>query len=917
MKKLNQFVASKYESIKNAIINIVMKLQEDKEKNIETIEKTVTQISEDLIIFDEYIRMNEMALMKIIKKYDKSLHRTVKPWILQKLEQEFFRKINLNVFIVPLSEVYECIELKKKGTKETSEWKPPTSFERSTTKYWVKYEDLMRLKIEIIKHLPVLIFKRKKFFDEGLDLKDLEGLSDWTVKTSDSSQITSIYFDDDNLFHYHERIQREEGSQLFRFRWYGTPKDENHIVFPERKTHHESWINEQSKKERVNIKLKNVENYIKGNLTIDKMVAKQVREGKMTKQDAEKSISLSKEIQTHLKEKKLKACVRTAYNRSAFQLSSSNAVRISIDTNLKLNNEDVAKKGWCLDKVDHILEFPYAIFEVKLQDTTPDWLKNLLENLEKSKAIIPVYKFSKFAQACAIFHKQKVKLLPHWMDEKHEELSELFKRIKSLEDQEKIEIKIEKVDEKEKETLEKEFIEKKNTSERPSIENSRKNTSEKVRKSSEQIRKSMSVNNEDEEGHDEGVYEKQGGEEKYSENTPLLGKPSNGWLKSTYEKITGLFSKGEQVKKFMPTKVEPKTFFANERTFMGWVSMAVSIQTMALLLVNFGQRIPGMILFPFCFLFMVYALYTYFWRMSNIQKRNSVAYHDKCGPPILVGVLLAAVIASYIVVFYGDWARRNFRVIDDKENCVKIGNAIPLASLSGITLKNNNIIASSSYELIVIPKGSMDSVQRISIPNFDITAISNDPSNDKNVFISHYKTNDILYFDLSSGNIIQRISLESTMDPKDYIEGITYDTKRGLLYATNGYGGIIGYKLSKNSTNIFRVDAINKIMPDVYLTDIRYLQSTTPEYFKISEITVSDDYLFILLSIARKLIILNLNQGNIVSMHDLPPNYEWKGISLFNRTTSLDLYLSSTYPAEVWKFKFDLITGFTSSCAWK
>lgn len=39
-------------------------------------------------------------------------------------------------------------------------WVPPESFERSTTKYWVRTADLMRVKTTIVQHIPVLIFGR-------------------------------------------------------------------------------------------------------------------------------------------------------------------------------------------------------------------------------------------------------------------------------------------------------------------------------------------------------------------------------------------------------------------------------------------------------------------------------------------------------------------------------------------------------------------------------------------------------------------------------------------------------------------------------------------------------------------------------------------------------------------------------------
>jgi SPX domain protein involved in polyphosphate accumulation len=106
----------------------------------------------------------------------------------------------------------------------------------------------MTLKIELLKKIPILLFKRKKFFKEEGFFKDLIKINEWiTEPVKDSSKINSIYFDNDELKCYHNRIRRIEGAKLFRFRWYGDQNDQNHIIFPERKTHHESWNYDSSK----------------------------------------------------------------------------------------------------------------------------------------------------------------------------------------------------------------------------------------------------------------------------------------------------------------------------------------------------------------------------------------------------------------------------------------------------------------------------------------------------------------------------------------------------------------------------------------------------------------------------------------------------------------------------------------------
>jgi hypothetical protein len=54
----------------------------------------------------------------------------------------------------------------------------------------------------------------------------------------DSHAITSIYFDNEPLDVYRTRINREEGAQLFRVRWYGDAAslDSKEYIFVERKS---------------------------------------------------------------------------------------------------------------------------------------------------------------------------------------------------------------------------------------------------------------------------------------------------------------------------------------------------------------------------------------------------------------------------------------------------------------------------------------------------------------------------------------------------------------------------------------------------------------------------------------------------------------------------------------------------------
>ncbi|BFZ57586.1 GTPase regulator Nrf1 [Savitreella phatthalungensis] len=100
----------------------------------------------------------------------------------------------------------------------------------------------------------------------------------------------------------------------------------------------------------------------------------------------------------------------------------------------------------------------------------------------------------------------------------------------------------------------------------------------------------------------------------------------------------------------LPVRVEPKVFFANERTFLSWLNFTVILGGLAVGLLNFGDRVGRISAGLFTFVAMatmIYALVTYHWRANAIRKRGSGPYDDRFGPTMLCIFLLAAVITNF------------------------------------------------------------------------------------------------------------------------------------------------------------------------------------------------------------------------------------------------------------------------------
>jgi len=101
-------------------------------------------------------------------------------------------------------------------------------------------------------------------------------------------------------------------------------------------------------------------------------------------------------------------------------------------------------------------------------------------------------------------------------------------------------------------------------------------------------------------------------------------------------------------------KVEPKTYFANERTMLSWLQMSVTLGTIgsALLTLNSSSSaaLAGMMLLPVSVLFACYAVLTFHWRGRGIATKDSeVGFHDMVGPTVLAVVLMLSLSVVFIV----------------------------------------------------------------------------------------------------------------------------------------------------------------------------------------------------------------------------------------------------------------------------
>lgn len=560
------------------------------EESKHELEVEISRVTDELVDLSIFTRLNYTGFIKILKKHDKHTEFMLKPMFMIRLKSKPFFLESLDNLVYRLSKLFDRLRRGAPDAKDyisSEDSKDNQVFLRKTAKYWVHPDNVAEVKCSILKYLPVLVFPNES------------GAID--------QAISSVYLDNNAMDLYRGRLEKSEGAEAIRLRWYGSLEPTE--IFVERKTHREDWTGEVSCKERFIVKSKHINEYLTGKYSANEIEAKALKEG-VSEEKAEKIKSLADEVQRSILDMKLKPTLRTFYNRTAFQLPADASVRISLDTELTMIKEDVpsnrawkrsdfAKKYPFLDlNSEDVCHFPYAILEVKLQtqygSTPPAWV----ENLVKSHLVEEVPKFSKYIHGCSILYDDRIDLFPFWLPQMD------------------IDIR------------------------RPAVHDSFDGSETESNPALEHDHIAINIGVEDD------------------ENIPILASKTS----KNRDFGSGVSSKPQQhgnvsdKRIFIPVRIEPKVFFANERTFLSWIHFSIFLGGISTALVGLGNahaRISGYIFAVVSILFTLYALYLYQWRAAKIRQKDPGPYDDRIGPMVVVVVFLAAMTINIIFTISG------------------------------------------------------------------------------------------------------------------------------------------------------------------------------------------------------------------------------------------------------------------------
>lgn len=661
-KVKNSEVTRRVKDVQQEVQRTVSRLDSNNpptELDFEILEEELSDVIADVHDLAKFSRLNYTGFQKIIKKHDKKTGFILKPIFQVRLDSKPFFKENYDELVVKISQLYDIVRTSGRPVKgDSTAGGKQQNFVRQTTKYWVHPDNITELKLIILKHLPVLVFNTNKEFEK------------------EDSAISSIYYDNEDLDLYYGRLRKDEGAEAHRLRWYGGM--ETDTIFVERKTHREDWTGEKSVKARFPLKERYVNDFLKGKYTVERAFSKMRKEGKKSIQEIESLEALATEVQYVMLKKKLRPVVRSFYNRTAFQLPGDARVRISLDTELTMIREDNfdgidrTHSNWRRTDIGidwpfkqlpskDICRFPYAVLEVKLQtqlgQEPPEWVKELVG----SHLVEPVPKFSKFIHGVATLLYDKVDSIPFWLPQMDVDIRkppiqtqiEITRPLREEDNEDEAEDEGQEdgsdIDDDESDnaliaammdapgnSLD---IEEGGYGSITRDETSQLDPNSRSINAAYYERKTRSASN----TLSKKYYQIMGSIDHYFNGDQVFKVPK-GTIFDTEVKAPD----GKTI--CVPVRVEPKVYFATERTFLSWMSIAILLGGVSTTLVTYGSpttMIASIGFFITALVVIIRSTIVYASRVVNIRQKKAINYEDKLGPQLVSICLILSILFSY------------------------------------------------------------------------------------------------------------------------------------------------------------------------------------------------------------------------------------------------------------------------------
>ncbi|KAI9486976.1 MAG: VTC domain-containing protein [Benjaminiella poitrasii] len=685
LEKVYAFHQDKMEEIKKRIYTYDEEINKSSVltgEEMSSIQENINWIADDINRLARYSRINYTGFLKIVKKHDRHTDYILRPMFMVRLNQCPFWKEKDNDndgLLIKLSTLFSKVRdgglsMSFKPTYHQEKQQENEGRNLIVKRFFVQTENVLELKTYVLRHLPVLVYR-----DNNSSLKNQDDID---------PPISSLYLDNADLESYNSRLEDAEGSHIIRLRWYGSFKGNRSISF-ERRTLAEE--NRGELKDRFTIKDKYVSGFLKGDETFIKKSAQKMKNSGRSNEEIDNYENLMKDVQNSILEKRMKPVLRTYYRRTAFQIPGDRSVRMALDTDLCFIREDsnlflddntvrYPEDHWCRPDADinfpfknlkdgnDINRYPFATFEIKLElapnETEPEWIIDL----EESGILEEAFDFSKFVHGIAVIFDTRVPLLPYWlaqMDNDIEQLPTLPSNtpsvVASSSSSQKNHPKVKSKTASEVDFIHSDYVYQ--PTQKPFI---MKNDNERsaLLESNNKVTSYMGINQSNDSATQQPAIVKNCAEQKglpsrIIENiNSVFFNHSTCQQREQYQRQLDvppvILPPGVKVpqKVFTPIRVEPKVFFANERTYFSWMSFGTLLSTFSLALFNAGDavgKISGIIYTLVSISTLIYGMGLYYRRCELIRNRSAGPYDEIAGPTVIcIALLFAVALNAYL-----------------------------------------------------------------------------------------------------------------------------------------------------------------------------------------------------------------------------------------------------------------------------
>ncbi|KAF2834857.1 SPX-domain-containing protein [Patellaria atrata CBS 101060] len=669
------------------------------EEDFMLLEEDLSDIIADVHDLAKFTQLNYTGFQKIIKKHDKQTEWHLKPVFAARLKAKPFFKDNYDAFIVKLSKLYDLVRTRGNPTKgDSSAGGGQQNFVRQTTKYWVHPDNITELKLIILKHLPVLVFNASKEFDpkdSAISSIYYDNIDTWELytgrlkKTEGAEAIRLRWYggmETDTIF-VERKTHREDwtGEKSVKARFSLKEKNVNAFMSGKYTVEQafEKMRKDGKKGEKEIADLEQLAREIQYRVLTRKLVpvtrSFYNRTAFQLPGDARVRISLDTEL-TMVREDNLDGRQRAGNNWRRMD--------IGIDYPFpQLPPEDGER-------------FPYAVLEVKLQTQAgqqpPEWIRELTA----SHLVEAVPKFSKFIHGTATLNPTRIHLLPFWMPQMDVDIrkpithrfgierpgqSADVSTSANLEDSDDEDLELlppAPEGEEENEDLRR-LRAARDAMEQHDMDQQRDYGTATANGNTLDIEERIAASAPNEDDYPLYDSEDEDASEDDLESTKRAGRwsrarallihhisqtatffkratptpkptpmpstgPSMGVPKDLPQTRRFRAPRGKRI--HVPVRVEPKVFFATERTFLSWLEFSIILGSIAATLLNFGDGVAVYSAWAFTGLACAalgYSMGLYLWRVGKIRARRAVTYHDWWGPSVLCVGLFVAVAVSF------------------------------------------------------------------------------------------------------------------------------------------------------------------------------------------------------------------------------------------------------------------------------